>query len=249
MFRWTQDHANAEGLSRLPVAATESEEEPVGLQGVTVFNIGQIQELPVTASHLQKTTRCDPILSRVLHYTRDGWPNTVPDELRPFWTQRTELMARDCLIWGNRVIILSKLLPHVMEELHQYHAGIVKTKAMARSYLWWPNLDHEIEEVTKACLSWQATRNAPAVAPLHLWVWPSKPWHRINIGFAGPCYGRMFLIVVDAHSRWPEVIEMKNAILLLPLFSRLFAVYGLPLQLVSDNSHQVSLRVSSRVME
>ena len=145
---------------------------------MTVFNIGQIQALPVTASHLQKATRCDPVVSRVLHYTRDGWPNTVPDELRPFWTRRTELTAEgDCLMWGTRVIIPSKLQSLVMEELHQSHAGIVKIKAMARSYLWWPNLDREVEEVTKACLSCQAARNEPAVAPLHPWVWPSKPWH------------------------------------------------------------------------
>ena len=73
-------------------------------------------------------------------------------------------------MWGTRVIISSKLQPRVIVELHQSHAGIVKTKAMARSYIWWPNLDCEIEEVTKACLSCQAARNAFAVAPLHPWV-------------------------------------------------------------------------------
>lgn len=31
IFRQTQDHANADGLSRLPVATTEQEEESVGL--------------------------------------------------------------------------------------------------------------------------------------------------------------------------------------------------------------------------
>ena len=50
----------------------------------------------------------------------------------------------------------------------------------------------------------------------------------------------MFLIVVDAHSRWPEVIEMKSTTLTATIQEprKLFASYGLPLQLVSDNGPQ-----------
>ena len=78
------------------------------------------------------------------------------------------------------------------------------------------------------------------VAPLHPWTWPAKPWQRINIDFAGPFEGRMFLVVVDAHSRWPEVIEMKSttATATIQELRRLFAAYGLPIQLVSDNGPQ-----------
>ncbi len=41
----------------------------------------------------------------------------------------------------------------------------------------------------------QAVKRAPPVAPLHPWVWPSRPWQRVN---AGPFQGSMFLIAVDA---------------------------------------------------
>jgi len=115
---------------------------------------------------------------------------------------------------------------------------------MARSYLWWPNIDREIEQVTKLCPSCQAATNALAVAPLHPWVWPSKPWHRLNVDFAGPFFGQMFFIVVDAHSQWPEVIEMKKttAVATIQELRRLFAAYGLPTQLVSDNNPQFSFQ-------
>ncbi len=177
----------------------------------------------------------------MLRYTQSGWPDHVPEELKPYGNRRTELAVEgDCLLWGTRVVIPSKLRAQVMEELHHAHAGIVKTKALARSYLWWPNIDREIEEVTRSCQSCQAARNSPAVAPLHPWLWPSKPWHRINIDFAGPFCGRMFLVVVDAHSRWPEVIEMKSttAVATIQELRKLFAAYGLPVQLVSDNGPQ-----------
>ena len=49
------------------------------------------------------------------------------------------------------------------------------------------------------------TRPSPSVAPLHSWEWPSTPWTRLHIDFAGPFKGHMFLVLVDAHSKWLEV--------------------------------------------
>ncbi len=100
LFRRTQDHCNADGLLRLPITDPESGEESVGLQGVTVFNIGQIQSLTVTASQLQNPTWRDPVLSQVLQYTQSGWPDHVPEELKPYENRRTELAVEgDCLLW------------------------------------------------------------------------------------------------------------------------------------------------------
>ena len=75
------------------------------------------------------------------------------------------------------------------------------------------------------------------VAPLQPWTWPAKPWQRFNIDFAGPFEGHMFLVIVDAHSHWPEVIEMKSTTTIATIreLRRLFASYGLPIQVVSDN--------------
>ena len=45
---------------------------------------------------------------------------------------------------------------------------------------------------------------------MHPWEWPSKPWERLHIDFAGPLLAKSFLIVVDAYSKWAEVIEMQQ---------------------------------------
>ena len=62
----------------------------------------------------------------------------------------------------------------------------------------------------------------------------------MHIDFAGPMNGQSFLIVVDSHSKWPEVIEMKSttATATIKELRRLFAAYGLPEHLVSDNGPQ-----------
>ena len=79
----------------------------------------------------------------------------------------------------------------------------------------------------------------PAV-PLHPLVWLTMLWQRIHVDFAGPFIGRQFLIVVDAHSKWPEVIEMKTttASVTITELTQLFSSYGLPEHLVSDNGPQ-----------
>ena len=115
----------------------------------------------------------------------------------------------------------NKLQQQVLKELHEGHPGIVHVKNMARSYVWWPGLDSNIEELVKPCPQCQVAKSAPPKAPLHPWVWPSKPWERIHVDFAGPFLGKTFIIIVDAHSKWPEVIPMS----LWPLaeLTRLFA--------------------------
>ena len=87
----------------------------------------------------------------------------------------------------------------------------------------------------------QSVRNTPEVAPLHPWLWPSKPWSRVHIDFAGPLRGHSYLILVDAHSKWPEVIDMNSATTsatTIRELRKIFARFGLPEQLVSDNGPQ-----------
>ena len=68
--------------------------------------------------------------------------------------------------------------------------------------MWWSGLDKDVEEKAKSCLKCQETKAIPAAAPLHPWAWPTAPWKRVHIDFAGPFLGK---IVVDTHSKWPEV--------------------------------------------
>ena len=115
-------------------------------------------------------------------------------------------------------------------------------KSIARSYFWWPKLDKDIEDLAKSCNDCQSVKQAPAKAPLHPWVWPTTPWQRIHVDFAGPFLGKSFFIVIDSHSKWPEVIEMSstNSTQTITVLRRFFSTYGLPEQLVSDNGPQIT---------
>ncbi|GFT57407.1 uncharacterized protein K02A2.6 [Trichonephila clavipes] len=105
-------------------------------------------------------------------------------------------------MYGHRVCIPEKYQNQVLEELHVGHPGIVKMKAIARSYCYWQGIDASIANFVQNCSAYIATRNEPARINRHPWEWPNGPWQRIHVDYAGPFMGKMFFVVSDAYSKW-----------------------------------------------
>ena len=125
-------------------------------------------------------THSDPVLSRVIKFTRSGWPDTVPDDLKPYWRKKDEIAAEgDCLFWGTCVIVPEKLRGRVLEELHRGHPGIVRMKSLARSHVWWPNLDSQVE-TQKPSLALLA-RSTRTYHPKHRSILGHGPLFRGNV--------------------------------------------------------------------
>ena len=114
-------------------------------------------------------------------------------------------------------------------------------KSLARSYVWWPRMDTDLENLIEKCEKCQLYQNAPKKAQLHPWEWTSSPWQRIHIDFA-ECQGKQYLIVIDSHSKWLDVVPTpgttsQNAIQAL---RGIFVTHGLPENIVSDNATSFS---------
>ncbi|CAG9120903.1 unnamed protein product [Plutella xylostella] len=188
---------------------------------------------------LKKETRGDPILSRVLSYIVDGWPVEIDiKELKPYFNRRTELYTElGCIMWGHRVVIPTACRAKVMTELHDPHMGIVKTKSLARSYVWWPGVDEAVEAACRQCAVSAAVADAPPGHAPRSWPWPSRPWSRLHLDFLGPIEGLTYLVVVDSCSKWIEAIRMKRttAQAVITVLRDIWAKFGLPKQTVSDN--------------
>ena len=112
---------------------------------------------------------------------------------------------------GNRVIVPPPGRPAVMEELHDGHPGICRMKGLARSHVWRPGMDTDLEAKVKNCAMCPSHQKALAQAPLHPWEWPKRPWARVHADYAGPFMGKMFLILVDAHSKWLDIHIVNSA--------------------------------------
>ena len=122
----------------------------------------------------------------------------------------------------------------VMAILRNGHPGM---KRIMRNAVWWPGVDADIERKVKSCVDCQVNQGSPARAPLHPWEWPSRPWSRLHIYRAGPFMGKMFLVVVDAYSKWLNVkmVPSANSSSTVTVLRSLFATHRLPELIASDN--------------
>ncbi|XP_054708231.1 uncharacterized protein K02A2.6-like [Uloborus diversus] len=229
-------HQNADALSRLPDENIETDMYPSD-----IFRVSYVDELPLMSDDIARATRVDKVLGVILKYVQSGFPESTDNpELKPFFNRRDELSCdKNCLLWGMRVVIPSVYRSRVLDLLHGTHQGTTKMKAIARSHVWWPNLDKDIEGISSQCLACQKTARDPPASPLQPWRWPKAPWHRVHIDFAQK-YQSNYLIVVDSFSKWIEVIKMSSTVSssTIAALQQLFSRYGFPLEIVSDNGPQ-----------
>lgn len=230
----SNENANCDALSRLPIEDdTDLSDivDPVDSHVYFFENEATAFDCKMLASQSMK----DAVIGRIIRYVTGDWPNCdeLSAEERIYFNRRFELaVEKGCLFWGIRACIPVAMRPTILRELHSTHFGIVKIKMFARSYVWWPGIDTAIENVVNACKTCVVMRKKPPKTPLTTWPWPNKVWGRIHCDYAGPFYGDMYLIVVDAHSKWPEIFNCgKNtkAVKLIELFKTMFTRYGLPI--------------------
>ena len=225
----------ADYLSRKPTPGTATPEEQVDVQVLLID-----EEAVLNADCVAKETKADPTLSQVLKFVHGVWPTEVSPELRPYYNKRFALsVSTGVLILDSRVIVPESLRPLLLRDLHSEHSGIVRMKRLARKYIWWPRLDSDIEETVSSCHICQSQAKCPP--KVHgTWTWPSGPWKRLHIDFAGPYLGKMFLVIVDAHSKYLDVVPMTHATTsgVISALRQNFSIFGLPEHIVSDNGSQ-----------
>lgn len=234
------DKNPADYLSRMPTT-NENCKEKLNKNFEVCTNYIDCSELKsINWEMIQKETSKNSLMCKIKRYCSDGWPeNILADKiLMPFYIKRNEISVdRSCLFWGHRIIIPDTIRQQVLHELHKSHFGSTRMIEIAKSYFWWPKLNEDIINITKQCTICLSHRNTPSKTPLRTWPVPPSPWYRIHADFLGPLYGKMFLVVVDSYSKWPEVFQMANigSGLTIKKFKELFLTFGFPIHLVTDN--------------
>lgn len=231
-FITSKQNGPADALSRLPLSLER--------RSATVQSyMNLVQEcLPVNFHDVSKETNKDTLLSRIVGYVKFGWPSVAScEDDKPYFIRKNDLVVDfGCLIFKYRIVVPPVLRKRILEELHQGHLGINKMKNVSRNYVYWPNLDQDLEQICRACESCCAVRDAPPRSELHPWEFPLFPWQRLHADFAEYA-GKKYLIIVDAHSKWIEALPMTrtDTASTVTAFMTVFGRFGLPSQLVTDN--------------
>ena len=236
-FRKGVSHANEDLLSRLPAEHTEAAGPSEGRKVQKL----RINSLPVTAVEVARATRADTQLSR-------GWPEVVSQSLRPYFLKRDSItIEQNVLLLGIRVIVPDSIRDRVLDQLHDSYPGIAQMKGIARSHVWWPDLDQNIGYVVKECQNCQLQQTTLVAATAHPLIWPQVPWYLLHIDYCGPFLEYMWLVVVDATTKWVEIIPVKeaNSAQTIQALNTIFVRFGWPIQIWVKTTAQLSLLRSS----
>ena len=96
---------------------------------------------------------------------------------------------------------------HLLNELHYTHPGMVKIKLLARSCMWWLNLDQNLEDLVNSCRECATQRSLPPVAPLYSWPWANQLMKCLHIDFV-EIEGWLLLVIIDVYSKWIKAMPL-----------------------------------------
>lgn len=164
-----------------------------------------------------------------------------PNTLKIFANMRSELTSVDgnLVLRGNHIVIPDALQKRVVElahEGHEGHQGLVKTRSLLRSKVWFPRMDSLFDYIVKRCVSCQVATPKHSREPLQMTPLPNGPWRQVSIDFCKVA-GHYVLAVIDDYSRFPEIeiVHSTSAKAVIPKLDRIFATYGVP-QVVKSNN-------------
>ena len=143
-----------------------------------------------------------------------------------------------CIILrGTRIIIPEAMQQHVIDLAHEGHQGIAKTKSLLREKVWFAGIDDAVEKKVKSCLACQAATPETKREPLHMSSLPEGPWREVSVDFKELSGGGYLLVIYDDYSRYPvvEVITSVSSQVVIPRLNKIFAEFGVPEILRSDN--------------
>jgi len=141
-----------------------------------------------------------------MRFTREGWPEKkdADDPAQKFRKPADTLsVCHGCLLYGSRVVIPTKLRRQVLDLLHECHFGIQRMKQLARTAVYWPNIDSDILDLCRQCPICAGHQSEPPKAAVHPWMLPEKPRSRLHIDHAMSFLGYNWLVVTDAYTKYP----------------------------------------------
>ena len=233
----------ADALSRLSVKSTA----PAIRDHVESATVRHLQQDGLTLEAIQKATTKDYTLTKVISYVVDRWPakKKLSPGFTPYFNIKDELSVEDgYILRSERIVLPATMKKQVLVKAHEGHPGIVRMKRQLRKSYWWPGQDRDIEQFCKHCNGCQ--RSDKSVPPINVKPTtvpvPTKPWQKLAIDITGPFliapqHSKFIVVLMDYHSKFPEILMTPTVTSekIIAWLDEIFARYGLPSQLVSDN--------------
>ena len=186
----------------------------------------------------------------MLHrYAIEGWPQhkrDVPPSLKSFWNARNDIHHTDgILLKGNRLVIPFAWSTDILHKLLISHCGIEKTKANARTTVFWPGMNKYIEDIVSCCEKC-LTKN-----PCRLETDPNIALVNCCIRWRLEHKNQNYLVVIEYYSKYMEAIRLngKTSSNIIRCLNEIFSRNGYPQTLISDNMPYNSRKMREYAMQ
>ena len=234
------------------VIADALSRSPLRVHSVDVDQIEDVETFVATSfqnksdakiAELRRATMTDEELKMAMQLTRAGWPDyirDIPVSVQNYHSARNELsVANDLLIFRNRIVVPKSMREQILDQIHTGHLGVNKCTERAKMCVWWPGIANDIKSKVSKCGFCSKNQPTQQREPLQTTGLPELPWQKIA---ADLCYvkGQNYLVVTDYFSRYIEIAHLTNITSrqVIVKMKTMFARWGIPEELVSDNGTQ-----------
>ena len=199
----------------------------------------------VTVEDIKTTASNDPLYQELIALLQNG--HHLPDHLSSYRKLRHELTIVDGLILKSHKIVVpdgevfngsGNIRQWIIDAAHDGHPGMNSMKRLLRSQIWFPGMDHAIEETVSRCHACQVSTVTKHRDPLIPTIAPSEAWQKLDADRWRPTPdGKFLLVVIDELTRYPEVAVVNNtgADANIAAFDEIFARHGFCKTLKTDN--------------
>ena len=234
----------SDALSRAYLNNHSTEIDDVDLIHSVQFTFDTLPISEARLNQLQQETASDHILQQLKEVTLNGWPEkrSIPPSIKPYYSIRGEIVYHNgLLLKGSRIIIPSSLRNAMKEIIHHGHNGIERCKNRARQSVYWPGINHEIEDLVSRCSLCSAHRNKQQKEPLIEHEIPDAPWTKVASDLFTLC-GHDYVIVTDYFSKFVEIERLpdKSSPTVINKIKKIFSRHGIPKELCTDNGPEYS---------
>ena len=122
----------------------------------------------LSVKEVELATLNDETLQELKRWLATNSNGQLPAELASFKHVKHELSCTKggIILRGSRIVIPTLLQVRVVELAHGGHQGIVKTKALIRSKVWFPGIDARVEQAIKVCVECQVNTDRENYEPM-----------------------------------------------------------------------------------
>jgi len=192
---------NPIGIPTPKESLAEGSDQPLSTAEIRSIHQGNCESVRLREVRQQATEDSD--YQELKQYIMEGFPDYrgfLLEAIKPFWQVRQHLSVEDELIvYRCRLVIPRSFHRQTLSQLHEAHQGATRTKQRARLTVYWPLIDHDIDQMVLACRQCQDYLPSQAQEPIVCKAKPLTSFQEIASDF---CYyaGKHYLLVVDTYT-------------------------------------------------